>query len=392
MSRGPLSPMPKSAAANARQLAHAFAGRGFELIDPPVLLPAEIFVELSGEDIRRRLFLVTDPSGEELCLRPDFTLPVARHYLDQAGTGEQRYTYSGPAFRCLRAEAGPVARREFYQTGMEIFGARDAAAAELEVIELTIAGVRALGLDQFALRLGDPGLFNALLNELRLPDAVQRRLRRHFWRHDLPQDLAGAVRGNGTGGQEALAAALAGLDRAAAAQLVEEVFALAGIVPVGGRSAEEIVMRFMERADASTEALSPDIADLIRAFLEIEGEPLEAHGRMVSLLRDTAPGLGAQLDALGERLETIRERLAGAGDIAISFDAEFGRRLEYYTGLVFEIIDPDNPELEQIAGGGRYDDLLGQLGAVTTIPAVGAAVYVDRLLAATRERAGRGGS
>lgn len=364
----------------ARALAAAFAGRGFALINPPILQPAEIFIELSGEDIRRRLFLVSDPSGAELCLRPDFTIPVARLHLASGDSGERRYTYCGPTFRARRAEAGQQ-ENEFQQAGIEIFGAQDVARAEMEVIELAIAGVRAEGLERFAMRLGDPGMFAALLDVLDLPDALKRRLRRHYWRHDLPEDLA-AVR-TANNGQVALATALAGLDRKAASDLISEVLSLAGINPVGGRTAEEIAARFMERADASAPALSAEKSEVIRSFLDIEGEPEDAFSRVAHLLIKVSQKLAPRLEALGKQLGLIRQRVAASGGADLTFDAEFGRRLEYYTGIVFEILHPDRPELGQIAGGGRYDRLLSDLGAPKPIPAVGCAIYVDRLLAAT---------
>ena len=120
--------------------------------------------------------------------------------------GEQRYTYCGPTFRARRSDEG---ESEFLQAGIEIFAAQDVGRAEMEVIELAIAGVRAEGLERFSMRLGDPGTFAALLDALDLTDTLKRRLRRHYWRHDLPEDLAGRA---GKNGQEALANALAGFD------------------------------------------------------------------------------------------------------------------------------------------------------------------------------------
>ena len=79
------------------------------------------------------------------------------------------------------------------------------------------------------------------------------------------------------------------------------------------------------------------------------------------------------------------ERLAKSGiDLGrATFATEFGRSLEYYSGLVFQIevagID------EAIAGGGRYDGLLAYLGAPREVPAIGSAIHTERLLAAVRE-------
>jgi ATP phosphoribosyltransferase regulatory subunit len=373
---------PPTVPERARALCARFAERGFTRIEPAILQPAELFIGLSGEDIRRRLYLVSDPSGVEYCLRPDFTIPVARAYLDEAAPKQARYCYAGPAFRCRRAGAEPVQRGEFHQAGIEIFGARNGEAAELEMLELAFESVLAEAPRGFELRLGDPGLFAALLDCLDLPESWRRRLRRHFWRHDVAEDLAQALaEPKGNASREALAQALAGLDRKAAAELVEEVLALAGILAVGGRSAEEIAGRFMERAGAGAPAVSKRAIAVVRNYLAIEDRPLKAIKRVRALVKAEKLDLENRVDAVERRLVAIQAMLKKMGAAGATFEAEFGRRLEYYTGLVFEIRDPEKPGIGQIAGGGRYDRLLVDLGAGRRIPAVGFAVYVDRLFA-----------
>ena len=64
-----------------------------------------------------------------------------------------------------------------------------------------------------------------------------------------------------------------------------------------------------------------------------------------------------------------------------AFSAEFGRNLEYYTGFVFEVIAPALGAKSPVAGGGRYDELLGDAGAPANVPAVGASIHTERLLA-----------
>ena len=379
--RKPQDAAPPTVAERARTLCARFSQRGFTRIEPAILQPAELFVGLSGEDIRRRLYLLSDASGVEYCLRPDFTIPVARAYLDAAAPKQARYCYAGPAFRCGRAGPEPVERGEFHQAGIEIFGARNGEAAELEMLELAFESVLAEAPRAYELRLGDPGLFAALLDGLDLPDSWQRRLRRHFWRHDVVEDLGRALaEPKGNASREALAQALAGLDRKAAAELVEEVLALAGILAVGGRSAEEIAGRFMERAGAAAPAVSKRAIAVVRRYLAIEDRPLKAIKKVRALVKAEKLDLEDRVDGLERRLAAIQAMLKKMGAAGATFEAEFGRRLEYYTGLVFEIRDPDKPDLGQVAGGGRYDQLLVDLGASRRIPAVGCAIYVDRLV------------
>ncbi|MBO0766506.1 MAG: ATP phosphoribosyltransferase regulatory subunit, partial [Hyphomicrobiaceae bacterium] len=65
--------------------------------------------------------------------------------------------------------------------------------------------------------------------------------------------------------------------------------------------------------------------------------------------------------------------------------AEFGRNLEYYTGFVFEVIASALGPKSPVAGGGRYDGLLAQVGASANVPAVGASIHTERLLSALQE-------
>src|SRR5205085_4118653 len=82
----------------------AFARRHYARLDPPVLQPADIFLDRSGEEIRRRTFLLNDAEGRELCLRPELTIPVCRMHLERGGGFPARISYHGPAFR-MRARA-----------------------------------------------------------------------------------------------------------------------------------------------------------------------------------------------------------------------------------------------------------------------------------------------
>src|ERR1700761_956447 len=76
------------------------AQAGYLRAEPAILQPAEPFLDLSGEDIRKSLYLTTDPSGEELCLRPDLTIPGARDSLASPRAGQPAgFSYLGPVFR-----------------------------------------------------------------------------------------------------------------------------------------------------------------------------------------------------------------------------------------------------------------------------------------------------
>ena len=99
----PTSALPEPPAetlVSAQSLVATYERAGYARAHPAILQPAEPFLDLSGEDIRARMFLTAGRAGEELCLRPDFTIPVSRDYLASPAAGRpQGYCYLGPVFR-----------------------------------------------------------------------------------------------------------------------------------------------------------------------------------------------------------------------------------------------------------------------------------------------------
>ena len=129
-------------AAWADALLLSFAQAGYVRAEPGILQPAEPFLDLSGEDIRKSLYLTTDAGGEELCLRPDLTIPVARDYLASGRAGEPAgFSYLGPVFRYRSGQPS-----EFLQAGIESFGRQDRAAADAEMLALALEATLAFGL------------------------------------------------------------------------------------------------------------------------------------------------------------------------------------------------------------------------------------------------------
>src|SRR5215470_14923221 len=121
--------------ARAETLVSSFERAGYVRVAPALLQPAEPFLDLSGEDIRKRMFLTTDPQGRELCLRPDLTIPVSRDYLASPMAGQPLgLCYLGTIFRDRRQEPA-----EFLQAGIESFGRSDTAVADAEMIALGLA-------------------------------------------------------------------------------------------------------------------------------------------------------------------------------------------------------------------------------------------------------------
>ena len=91
---------PSQPDARAEALVGAYERAGYRRVAPSILQPAEPFLDLSGEDIRRHMYLTADSEGRELCLRPDLTIPVSCDYLaSQSAGAAQGFCYLGPVYR-----------------------------------------------------------------------------------------------------------------------------------------------------------------------------------------------------------------------------------------------------------------------------------------------------
>ena len=161
-----------------------FARAGYEPVAPAIIQPAGVFLDVVGESLRARTYVFTDPDGEELCLRPDLTVPTCRLHLERhpAADVPARYCYNGPAFRYQPGGADSAHPREFRQAGIEFFAAADREQDDAAVLALIVEALREAGLERFQLRIGDLGLFSALLDALPMPERWRRRLRHQFWR------------------------------------------------------------------------------------------------------------------------------------------------------------------------------------------------------------------
>jgi ATP phosphoribosyltransferase regulatory subunit len=367
---------PSQPDGRAQALVAAYERAGYRLVAPAILQPAEPFLDLSGEDIRRRMYLTTDLEGREMCLRPDLTIPVSCDYLASPLAGSaQNFCYLGPVFRNRGA-----ASAEFLQAGIESFGRPDKAAADAEMLALGLEAVTHYGRPAPTIRMGDVGLFAALIDALDLAPAWKRRLVKDFNRkttlaHDLDELslTAAAPRPEYQG----VLTALAGSDPKAARALVADLLSIAGITAVGGRSVGEIAERFLEQAALGAQnALPSETRRIIEKFLAIGGDPDEAAAELRALAAETGIALGAALDLFESRTGFLAAR--GIDVSRIGFSTAFGRGFDYYTGFVFELHDPNGTNGPLIAGG-RYDGMLMRLGAKSPIPAVGFAVWVERL-------------
>ena len=359
----------------AADIAATLAERGAPLAEVSVLQPANPFLDMAGEDLRRRIFLTESETGETLCLRPEFTIPVCRdHIAAQAGT-PRRYGYLGEVFRQRRD-----GQAEFFQAGIEDLGETDMAAADARSVADAHALLQSVLPDAaLAVTLGDQSLFEAVLAALGLPRGWRMRLARAFGSHAMLEaalaDLANPPRNAALPPPVAMLALDGDADGLAAH--ISAGMEKAGLPAAAGRAPADIARRLIEKAQLRSVRLSDEAFSALKDFLAIDVPLADAVAALEAFAREA----GLSLDSALENFSARAGAIAGHGMPldAIRYDAAFGRPLDYYTGLVFEIGTEQGER--PLAGGGRYDRLLTLLGAKTPIPGVGFSVWLDRIAA-----------
>ena len=353
----------------ARIIAH-LKRAGYALSEPAILQPASIFFD-SGEELRAQLYLTSDLSGADYCLRPEYTIPVLAAYLAGPSAGARAaYSYCGPVFRYR-----PGFPSEFIQAGIENFGRADWEAADAEILALALNAAASAKEIEPAVRMGDAGLFAKFLQALKLSPEWRRRVARGL-HQGKSLDTILSPPNAGSADHSGVLALIERADRQGARALVEDLLSIAGVAPAGGRTPAEIADRFLEQAALRSSAgFSDEKNAVVAQFLAIEDSPQNASKNLRALAAEAKLDLSAGLDSFDVRLAHIEA--LGLDVAKIDFAARFTRNLDYYTGFVFEARAPG--AAEPFAGGGRYDGLPQALGAKEPIPAVGAAIWLDRL-------------
>ena len=350
-----------------------FKRAGFEQIAPDIIQPADIFLELSGEDIRSRTFVFTDPDGRELCLRPDLTVPACRFHLSHAKKLSKvaRYSYLGPAFRFPDERLSP---QEFTQAGLEWFGAKDAIGVEARMLKLAVAAVKAAGAPTPKITIGDVGLFAGLLEDVPMPTRWRRRLQHQFWRPQAFGDLLNSFADGQVKKRTSVSAAVDAMTTDASEDFAAKWMKQNHLPQQGNRSVEEVTERLKEKlADRSEAPLTSTSVALIERHLKLSGNAVAASTKLNQV--EAGKNYQAAASSFAKRLAAFNKQ--GLDVNAMRFSASFGREIEYYTGFVFQL----EVGGVVVAGGGRYDNMLSDLGASERIPAFGFAIHAERLQA-----------
>ncbi len=354
----------KSAAERYSALARLVESRTVTRSMPPLLLPAGPYFDLAGEEFGRNLLLTTTNNGVEYCLRPDFTLPIAQSYIEDGMLGTpSAFTYLGPIFR--QQSAVPV---EYEQAGLELLGQPDADQALDQVLTFARWALAIYDITAPNVRLGGVGLFESFLEAADIPLAWRARIRHRFGHPEALGRLMERL-----ANPEERPSGPAPDSRETVIEIVTDAMLSGGLGLIGSRTPEEIADRYLEKQALDASPIPPEKVALLQDYLSVAESTQTAFERIGAMCREA----GFNFD---EPLFQVRNHAAALAALSPSadviFDAGFSPRLDYYTGIVFEMTGSDG---EVLASGGEYDRMLERLGAGEPVNASGCALWVDRL-------------
>ena len=339
----------------SEQIIKTFKNNGFVLSEPDVLLDAEYIIQRSGENFKRSMLSFENEDGKVMCLRPDLTVASCIKYLEKKS--KSKIYYSGQAYRRTNKKAADLVND---QLGIEILGSKNQLQDDFKVIKTILNSAEKIKSKKILIKVGDISLFKKLINSLVMPERWKLRLIRHFWRPKYFEELLKRLEKNSD-----IDSVTFDIDK----KRFNEMKNMEQDKVVAGRSISEILKRFDKKIkDPRSFNEGKKIVKIIRSFLKINCKLSKLDEKLLDFIikNNLKSNIFRDLKSI-QNLKKLKQE--------VKFITNFGRDIEYYTGIVFEIFSGS----KEIARGGRYDDLLKSLGAKKNIPAVGAAINLNNI-------------
>ena len=335
-----------------------FKKDGFVLSEPDVLLDSDYIIQRSGENFRKLMFTFEDDTGKSMCLRPDLTVASCIKYLKDNSKANSKIFYSGQSYRRSNNPKDKVIND---QLGIEILGSKNKSTDDFKVLKTITNSIEKIKIKNISIKVGDVSLFQKLIESLKIPERWKMRLKRHFWRPQYFEDLLNRLETNSDVDPVAVE-----LDK----KKFSEMKSLDQSKEIANRKIYEILSRFDRKIkDPRSFGENKQIVKIVREFLKINCSIDKLEKTLKSFVKKNKLS-----NSVFKDLSTIKN-LSKINSKTI-FSTNFGRNIEYYTGIVFEVYTSSKKE---IARGGRYDSLLKSLGSKKNTSAVGAAINLNNL-------------
>jgi histidyl-tRNA synthetase len=310
------------------QIRNVFRTHNATETDTPVFELKSILTDKYGEDAKL-IYDLEDQGGELCALRYDLTVPFAR-WLATSNTRQIKRFQIGKVYRRDQPAIDRGRMREFYQCDFDYAGALDLMVPDSEVLCIAAEVFEAVGLE-----------VTIKINHRLILDGI-------FAAVGVPNELVRPI-----------SSAVDKLDKMPWSEVKKE----------------------MEQ-----KGLRSEVADKIGAY--VLHDELSSFTTALEFLR--SDDLLSQSDQVKKGVEEmdLLLRYLTASDVAkyIHFDLALARGLDYYTGLIYEVVPKDSClKVGSIAAGGRYDNLVGMFSR-RDIPCVGISFGIDRILAILKAR------
>jgi ATP phosphoribosyltransferase regulatory subunit len=333
--------------------------KGFKYIELDSVIETNHILERSGESFRRFIFSFNDQNGNELCLRPDLTIASCIRYLNKKIKGSAKFVYHGQAFRKAQNKNDPIIHT---QIGFEVIGSKDEKKDDKQIIETALKSLSKFKYSSGSLTLGNVEIFNLLLSKLDIPKRWKLRLQRHFWRENYFNDLLKRLETNSD-----VDPTIVEVDKKKYQKMLKENQSRL----IAERSVNEILTRFNNKIkDPRRTKKGRNVSKIIKEFLKINCPINQAANKLNLFFKKNKISLRIE----NNYFPITKNKYS---KLNIKFSASFGRQLEYYTGMVFKIDIKFKSRNINIINGGRYDNLITDLGSTKKIPAVGAALNLN---------------
>lgn len=326
------------------KIEEVFRRFGFDPLETPQV---EFLKTLSGEESEtgKNIFrILGSKKNEELALPFDHTMPLARvlasyPYNPKTQEGFRlpwKRMVRGPVFRGETPQSGRY--RQFYQMDADIAGT-SSMLADAEIISLMHESLKALGLENFLIKLNNRKILNGLA------------------------EVAG-IKDRGKAKKE---------------DILKEMFRILDkIEKIGAKK----VIAELKKKPAADKPAAPNLPEQtikkIENYINLKGnnrELLKQCKKIFSGIKIAEEGI-AELEEILKYLKTMQ-----VPGNKVQIDFSIARGLDYYTGPVMETVLTDAPEFGSVFSGGRYDNLVSKFTG-QDLPMVGSSVGVDRLFAA----------
>jgi len=308
---------------------------GFVPLSTPAIEYLDVLFGSAGDEASGSIFKVEGPEPVKLGLRFDLTVPLARVVAQYRELPRPFRRYQvAPVWRADKPDKGRF--REFTQFDLDSVGVAS-EVADTEIIAGMCDTLEALEVGDYTVRFSSRGVLNALLS-------------------------------------------FAGIPAGRAADVFRVLDKLDKVGPEKVR--KELTTGYLDESGDKIpgQGLSGDQVDRIERFLAIRSDRRDDVVTQLDELFAGVEGAAAEIDVV-RRISRHLSAL-GYGDERAVLDLSIARGLAYYDGPVFEaVLGGEGAEFGSIFGGGRYDGLVERfLGE--KVPATGASIGVDRLLAA----------